>query len=163
MPGPISFAPLAFRPKSPPPMSRSRVLGTLFLGSLLLTASSKISSLFAEEDKPKAIVAKPGLWTLDKGLAQPESAYFEPTTQTIYVSNVVGSPGEKDGKGYISKVSPDGKMLTEKWVEGLERAQGNALLQQDALRHRHRHVGLNRSGDGQSHQASGNSRGEVSQ
>lgn len=94
-------------------------------GCLFLSADRPATALdepakVAKEAKP----AKPGLWTLDKGLAQPESAYFEPTTQAIYVSNVQGAPSDKDGKGYISKVGVDGKMLVEKWIDGLHAPKG---------------------------------------
>ncbi len=47
-----------------------------------------------------------------KGLAQPESAYYDPTSNVIYVSNVQGVPNEKDGKGYISRVGLDGNYST---------------------------------------------------
>jgi outer membrane protein assembly factor BamB len=104
-------------------MSLLRCFSLLFCGGCISLLADILPTAHAQpalEAKP----AKPGLWTLDKGLAQPESAYFEPTTQTIYVSNVQGNPTDKDGKGYISKLSPDGKMLAEKWVEGLNAPKG---------------------------------------
>jgi sugar lactone lactonase YvrE len=104
-------------------MSLPRLLCLLLLGGCFYLTTNRPATAVdepAKEEKP----AKPGLWTLDKGLAQPESAYFDPTTQAIYVSNVQGSPADKDGKGYISKVSVDGKMLTEKWVDGLNAPKG---------------------------------------
>src|SRR5436190_1914394 len=104
-------------------MSSSRIVVLIFLGGWLSLATDCPPEALAEPAK-ESNPAKPGLWTLDKGLAQPESAYFEPTTQSIYVSNVQGSPVEKDGQGYISKVSPDGKMVAEKWVDGLNAPKG---------------------------------------
>jgi len=73
---------------------------------------------------PPAPATPAGVWTVEKGLAQPESAYFDPTSNAIYVSNIEGSPVEKDGKGYISKISPEGKMLVERWVDGLNAPKG---------------------------------------
>lgn len=104
-------------------MSLSRCIVWLSVGAFFYLAMEVCQTALAQP-APNAPVAKPGLWTIDKGLAQPESAYFEPNTQAIYVSNVVGSPVEKDGKGYISKVSPDGKMVAEKWVDGLNAPKG---------------------------------------
>lgn len=112
----IAFAPMFF-------MSLLRFFGLMLLPGWFLLATDRQPAAFAQPAKQEN-PAKPGLWTLDKGLAQPESAYFEPTTQAIYVSNVQGSPTDKDGKGYISKVSPDGKMLAEKWVNGLNAPKG---------------------------------------
>ena len=104
-------------------MSLARYFVWLFMGSCIFLAADERQPVLAQP-APAANAPKPGLWTIDKGLAQPESAYFEPNTQAIYVSNVVGSPAEKDGKGYISKVSIDGKMLAEKWVDGLNAPKG---------------------------------------
>jgi hypothetical protein len=104
-------------------MSLLRSFGLLALVGCISLLGNLLSPALAQP-APEAKPAKPGLWTLDQGLAQPESAYFEPTTQAIYVSNVQGNPTEKDRKGYISKLSPDGKMLAEKWVEGLNAPKG---------------------------------------
>lgn len=61
------------------------------------------------------------------GLANPESALWDPDHQVIYVSNVNGSPTAKDGNGFISTISPDGKLLTGKWAAGLDAPKGLAL------------------------------------
>src|SRR4029078_5301483 len=46
------------------------------------------------------------------GLKHPESARPDPTATFAYVSNVNGQPLDKDGNGFISKVSlKDGKVL----------------------------------------------------
>ena len=62
-------------------------------------------------------------WQLS-GFEQPESAYYEPLAKTVYVSNVSGAPDARDGKGWISTVSPQGKLLAAKWVEGLDAPKG---------------------------------------
>lgn len=61
------------------------------------------------------------------GLEAPESALPVKAENLIYVSNVNGNPGDKDGNGYISKVSLDGKMIAQKWVTGLDAPKGLAL------------------------------------
>ena len=45
-----------------------------------------------------------------QGLSNPESALFDPVAKIIYVSNVAGGPGDKDGKGFISRLSTEGKV-----------------------------------------------------
>lgn len=75
-----------------------------------------------------AIVAVPApaqeaVWTLD-GLEAPESVYFDEGRNILYVSNVGGGPTDKDGNGYISRVSPDGRMVEAKWVAGLDGPKG---------------------------------------
>ena len=65
-------------------------------------------------------------WELD-GLSNPESVIYDPKLNHLYVSNVNGSPVEKDGNGFISIVSLDGKIIQEKWVIGLNAPKGLAL------------------------------------
>ncbi len=60
------------------------------------------------------------------GLAGPECALPDPAAGVIYVSNVNGDPMGKDAKGYIAKVSMDGKKV-EKWVDGLKAPKGLAV------------------------------------
>jgi DNA-binding beta-propeller fold protein YncE len=52
---------------------------------------------------------------------------FDPKSNALYVSNVGGKIWQKDGNGFISKVSPDGKMIERDWVTGLDSPTGLAL------------------------------------
>jgi sugar lactone lactonase YvrE len=71
--------------------------------------------------------AAPKLLWETKGLAQPESVVVDPATGAIYVSNIVGAVMQKDGNGFIAKLSGDGKVLTRQWVKGLDAPTGLAL------------------------------------
>lgn len=62
------------------------------------------------------------------GFAQPESALPDTTAGVIYVSNVAGGPADKDGNGFISKLSLDGKVIALNWVTGLDAPKGLALV-----------------------------------
>ena len=64
-----------------------------------------------------------GVWTVTE-CEQPECAYYDPQSRAIYVSNIAGNPTEKDGRGWISKISLDGKLLAAKWVDGLDAPKG---------------------------------------
>lgn len=66
-------------------------------------------------------------WRLE-GFANPESTLVGPAGEKIYVSNVNGAPTEKDGNGFISQVSLDGKMLNQKWATGLNAPKGMAVV-----------------------------------
>lgn len=66
------------------------------------------------------------LWTLE-GLANPESALLDQAHGVIYVSNVNGTPLDKDGNGFISKVSSKGKLIELRWLDGLDAPKGMAL------------------------------------
>ena len=62
------------------------------------------------------------------GLAGPESALVDAKAGIIYVSNVDGEALGKDGKGWIAKVSLDGKTITKDFVTGLNAPMGLALV-----------------------------------
>ena len=66
------------------------------------------------------------LWET-KGLAQPESVVEDPATGVIYVSNINRAVMQKDGNGFISRLTADGKMLERQWVKGLNSPTGLAL------------------------------------
>ena len=61
------------------------------------------------------------------GFNNPESVIYHESSDTLFVSNVNGSPVEKDGNGYISKVLLDGTMLSRKWIIGLNAPKGLAI------------------------------------
>jgi sugar lactone lactonase YvrE len=61
------------------------------------------------------------------GFAMPESVLWDADKKVLYVSNINGGPADKDGNGYISKLSVDGKLITEKWAIGLDGPKGMAL------------------------------------
>jgi sugar lactone lactonase YvrE len=71
--------------------------------------------------------AEPKLLWEAKGFAQPESVVQDPLTGVLYVSSINGSIMQKDGNGFISKVSSDGKMLDREWVKGLNSPTGLSL------------------------------------
>src|SRR3989304_7399957 len=66
------------------------------------------------------------LWELE-GFSNPESVVYDKQNNVLYVSNVNGQVTEKDGNGFISKVSLDGAILEKEWVSGLDAPKGLAL------------------------------------
>jgi hypothetical protein len=66
------------------------------------------------------------LWTVD-GLEDPESAAISADGQTFYVANVSGEGDAVDHRGFISRVSRDGKMLQKEWVGGMNAPKGGIV------------------------------------
>lgn len=62
-----------------------------------------------------------------KGFANPESVLPDVKAGVIYVSNVNGAPDAKDGNGFISRVSLDGKNVELNWVKGFNAPKGLAM------------------------------------
>jgi DNA-binding beta-propeller fold protein YncE len=88
----------------------------LFALALLLSAT-----LFAQEPKLEKI------WTTDSLLKVPESVLFDAANKVLYVSNIDGQPGGKDGKGSVGKVGLDGKIIAVEWISGLNAPKGMGL------------------------------------
>ena len=87
-------------------------LAGLVAASLLLSVASANAHTVATKK-----------WTLG-GFNHPESIDLDVAHGVLYVSSLGGGPLDKDGNGFISKVSKDGKMLEQNWVTGLNAPKG---------------------------------------
>ncbi|MBS2211192.1 hypothetical protein KEM09_07255 [Carboxylicivirga mesophila] len=67
------------------------------------------------------------VWETNVALEVPESVKYYDKENCIFVSNVSGKPSEKDGNGFISKLSADGKIIELKWVDELNAPKGMAI------------------------------------
>lgn len=62
------------------------------------------------------------------GFDLPESVSYDPGSNAFYVSNLGVDPMSKDGNGFISKLSADGKVENLKWVTGLNAPKGTEIV-----------------------------------
>jgi hypothetical protein len=51
------------------------------------------------------------------GLSTPESVAYDDVADLYLVSNIEGQPGDADGKGFISRLTPDGKVDALRWID----------------------------------------------
>ena len=58
----------------------------------------------------------------DVGFSSPESVAYDAEQDVFFVSNIAGTPFDADSNGFISKVSPDGKLLDLKFIDGSKKA-----------------------------------------
>ena len=120
---------------------KKRNILTVTILACLLTACSDTdeSRTTAAESKPAAEsttvpATKSGSRTADQysleavweleGLNNPESVIYDKKRQRLYVTNVVGSPVEKDGFGSVALVSMDGELIDNQWIIGLDSPKG---------------------------------------
>jgi hypothetical protein len=89
-------------------------------GVAILAATILSAVVTPVNAKPKA------LWEAGK-FANPESVARDTKDGTLYVSNINGEMQDKDGNGYISKVSPDGTQIEEEWIKGFNAPKGLAV------------------------------------
>jgi len=87
--------------------SQYPVLITLIL-LLILTISATIPQ--PEVDKR--------IMTIEDSFSTPESVEYYADEDVYLVGSINGSPLALDGNGFISKVSPDGKVIELKWIDG---------------------------------------------
>jgi DNA-binding beta-propeller fold protein YncE len=66
-------------------------------------------------------------WKTETVLEVPESVMYYADGNCLFVSNIVGKPSDKDGIGFISKLSLTGEVSKLKWIEGLDAPKGMAI------------------------------------
>lgn len=89
----------------------------IFLSILLLPVCFKV---YADGEQMNLA------WELE-GLNNPESVIYDPRLNQLYVSNINGAPDARDGNGYLSIVSMDGRIVNEKWMINLNAPKGLAI------------------------------------
>lgn len=66
-------------------------------------------------------------WRLE-GLQTPESVIYDAANDRIIIGNMVAMGAEAGENGYLTLVSPDGEMVEEQWVTGLQDPRGMAIV-----------------------------------
>ena len=106
-------------------------LGLLGLSSALIFASCSspktevnTEEVVVEEVKTPTLTK---IWETDSTLTTNESVLYDAASGKIYVSNIEGQPTDKDGKGSISIIDKDGKIVTQEWVTGLNAPKGMGI------------------------------------
>lgn len=94
---------------APPPASEPA-------GNAQSTSTTQKAQAATQAQKDTA--AKLVLQVENADLEAPESVLYVPEEDVYLVSNVVGKPTDADGKGYISKIGPDGKVIDLRYIDG---------------------------------------------
>lgn len=66
-------------------------------------------------------------WESANILTTSESVCYNPDNKELYVSCINGSPLDKDGNGFISKLSLMGDVVVHKWITGLNAPKGMGI------------------------------------
>ncbi len=104
----------------------------LFIFVIALVAAACQGSKPAEETAKTDSVATPPpppvtltkKWETEPVLTTCESVIYDEANDVLYVSNINGGPDQKDGNGFISKVSLDGKVTEAQWIKGIDAPKG---------------------------------------
>lgn len=68
------------------------------------------------------------VWETDTILITNESVLYSPEEETFFVSNIIGKPTDKDGRGSISKINLAGDLTELKWAAKLDAPKGMGIL-----------------------------------
>jgi WD40 repeat protein len=68
------------------------------------------------------------IWRTGEVLSTCESVLYDGNLDQLFVSCINGSPTEKNSKGFISVLKPDGTIKALDWVSGLNAPKGMAIL-----------------------------------
>ena len=99
-------------------LKRSIFTAALFLLGQSATGPSFSSPSLSDRGRETLTEA----WTLKGVFTQPESAAYDPGSDSIFISNVNGYA--EDGNGFVSRVTSDGSQLELKWLDGLNSPTG---------------------------------------
>jgi hypothetical protein len=83
-----------------------------------------LGNAFAQAPPAAGRPAPPALWTVAADIASPESAFYDAASNSVFVSNINGGVTDKDGNGYITRLTPDGKVVNARWATGMNGPKG---------------------------------------
>ena len=89
------------------------------------TADGNTGTTQEENTSPVTLKLK---WQSEPVLTTCESVLYDDNKDLLYVANINGQPDGKDGNGFISTLSLDGKVTAEKWAQGMDAPKGMGLL-----------------------------------
>lgn len=98
--------------------------GFLFLFLFSILSFSQSESLKESKTDCRDLTL---IWETDAVFDVPESVLCDAINHRLFVSNINGSPTEKNGKGYISLLSEEGKIIKQHWVDGLDAPKGMGI------------------------------------
>lgn len=101
------------------------VMTILLLVLVVVSCSSKKKKQMVVE-KVSTSSGPQLLWEISgEGIIDtPESAYYDPKSQILFLTQISGAPDKKDGKGWIVTADANGKVLDQAWMTGLNAPKG---------------------------------------
>ena len=111
-------------------MIKYKILSVVLLLFLVSCTSQKKKS---GEDAGDATTVKKfelvEVWKTDTLFRVPECVLYDKDNDVIYVSNMNDNPREKDGNGFISRLSTSGEILDLEWVADMSSPKGLGIYE----------------------------------
>jgi hypothetical protein len=100
-------------------LHRGSSIALAALGLAAAAACQREAPAPAAREIPASAAPAP-IRLVDVGFQTPESVLHDTDVDLYLVSNINGAPLEKDGNGFISRVSPEGRVTELKWIDGAD-------------------------------------------
>ena len=94
---------------------------------LVLIIMLGLSSDLVAQNPTAAKAELTEIWRTDAVLSTCESVLYSEDQNLLFVSCINGNPTEKNGKGYIALLEPDGTLKELNWVTGLNAPKGMGI------------------------------------
>lgn len=62
------------------------------------------------------------------GFDMPESVVFDTHRDRVILSTIIGDPGAADGQGNLVLLTPEGEVINDKWITGLNAPKGLSIV-----------------------------------
>lgn len=105
----------------------SLAVTALFLLCIACNKSKQSDGTVGDTGTERKAVTLTKKWETEPVLTTCESVLYDGDKDILYVSNINGAPDEKDGNGFISKLSLDGEVVDLNWVKGIDAPKGMGL------------------------------------
>jgi outer membrane protein assembly factor BamB len=105
----------------------NKLIASIFLLTLFMIGCSPQAQQNNEAESTKREVSLQQVWATDAVFKTPESVIYDQDRNVLYVSNVNDAPAEKDGNGFISKLSLEGEVIELEWVTGMSGPKGMGI------------------------------------
>lgn len=108
------------KPLSPTPGVPATSASAAVTAPPAASSAAPMASSAAPETPPPPKEPEPtkAAVTWQGGFATPESVLYDEAKDRYLVSNIQGRPVDGDNNGFISELTPDGKISNLKWIEG---------------------------------------------
>jgi len=105
-----------------------KFLFAILPGLLLLSCNSPKPAGSQTETSIEPTYSLSELWRTDTVMLTCESVLYDEQRDVLYVSCINGAPTEKNGKGYIAMLNPNGEIKSLEWVSGLDAPKGMGIF-----------------------------------
>ena len=99
-----------------------------FLSIIILALAGCKSGNKKTETNPVKKFELTEVWRSDTLLLTSESVIYDRKRDVLYVTNLNMEPRLKDGNGFVSRVTTDGKISDLHWIDGMHAPKGTAIV-----------------------------------